>query len=617
MTMRKAIKTIGVRRKLPVQTLKTPWTDSVREENVWQEYPRPQMVRDSWQNLNGYWSYAIGKDKKTPAEWDGRILVPFSPEAPLSGVNRQLMPGETLWYRREFEVERPQATEGNLTGHYLLHFGAVDERCKVWINGSLAGSHAGGYLPFTLDITGWLKTGVNTLVLACQDDSDTSYHTRGKQKLRRGGMFYTAQSGIWQTVWLEHVPELYMDSLEIRPRYDEKKVDLQIHLGGDRNDMAVVCRATVTDAEGRRVADQMGQPDRLTLSIPDMISWTPENPYLYGLQITLYSQDSRARSGEPLAMDQVTSYFAMRHISIEQDEKGMYRLFLNHQPCFQNGVLDQGYWPDGLMTAPCDEALVHDISEMKSCGFNVLRKHCKIEPLRWYYHCDRLGMLVWQDMVNGGGTYHMLPLCYLPTLFPFYGRGRRDAKLFTGRLGRRSRREWYDQCKATIELLKNHPSIVTWVLFNEGWGQFDAEKTLAFARSLDDSRLIDGASGWFDHGIGDFRSVHRYFRKVKCPTDKRNSKKGIYRALVISEYGGRSYAVQGHTATKRVYGYRKAKCNDEWKGKTGALLWDIDQLYTQGLSGAIYTQLSDIEDEVNGILTYDRQINKIVYSEWE
>lgn len=600
-----AARAAGVRQaNLPVRNLKTPWTDSVTEETVWQEYPRPQMVRDSWQNLNGYWCYAIRRDQQTPGEWDGQILVPFSPEAPLSGVNRQLQPGETLWYGREFQI--PEWEDG----HWLLHFGGVDERCRVWVNGNLAGSHAGGYLPFTLDITGWLKTGTNTLMLDCQDDSDTSWHTRGKQMLKRGGMFYTAQSGIWQTVWLEHVPEIYIESLEILPDYDRSQVTLQVHLQGEQENMAVICRATVTGEQGQRMVDKMGQPGRMSLAIPQRIPWTPEQPYLYGLQVTLYCQDSRLRNGEPLATDTVDSYFAMRHISVETDERGIPRLCLNHRPYFQHGVLDQGYWPDGLLTAPCDEALVHDIMEMKKAGFNMLRKHCKVEPLRWYYHCDRLGMLVWQDMVNGGTAYDMLHLCYLPTLFPSYGNGPHDIGKYTGRSNHPAREEWYGECEATIRLLKNHPCITTWVLFNEGWGQFEAEKTMAFARRLDESRPIDGASGWFDHGIGDVKSVHNYFRKLKCPSDGKNLRKGVRRALVISEYGGVAYPVREHTATGKTYGYRNLKSKEEWQRRAGGLLQAARRLEAQGLSAAVYTQVSDIEDEVNGILTYDRKVNK-------
>lgn len=609
-----AAKAAGIRQaNLPVRDLKTPWTDSVTEETVWQEYPRPQMVRNLWQNLNGCWCYAIRQDHQTPAEWDGQILVPFSPEAPLSGVNRQLQPGETLWYGREFEVGVTDDEENSekKAGHYLLHFGAVDQRCKVWINGNPAGTHTGGYLPFTLDITGWVKPGTNTLVLACQDDSDTSWHARGKQMLKRGGMFYTAQSGIWQTVWLEQVPEIYIDSLEVYPQYDKKQVILHIHLQGEQENMAVICRATVTDAQGQRVADKMGKPDRICLSLPQMIPWTPEQPYLYDLQVTLYCQDSRVRNDEPLATDIVDSYFAMRHIGVELDEQGVPRLCLNYQPYFQNGVLDQGYWPDGLLTAPCDDAMIYDITEMKKAGFNMLRKHCKVEPLRWYYHCDRLGMLVWQDMVNGGTAYDMLRVCYLPTVFPFYGSGSHAAGKYTGRTTQSSRQEWYEECEATINLLKNHPCIVTWVLFNEGWGQFDAAKTLEFARSLDDSRPIDAASGWFDHQIGDFRSVHNYFRKLKCPSDEKNFRKGVHRALVISEYGGAAFPVKGHTATEKTYGYRNLKSKAAWQKKAGSLLQEIHRLKAEGLSAAVYTQVSDIEDEVNGILTYDRRVNKL------
>jgi hypothetical protein len=352
----------------------------------------------------------------------------------------------------------------------------------------------------------------------------------------------------------------------------------------------------------------MGKPGEIRVSIPEAIPWTPKRPYLYGLRVTLYCQEKDTKNAEPLVTDVVDSYFAMRHISVEMDKQGIPRLCLNHKPYFQNGVLDQGYWPDGLMTAPCDEALVYDIMQMKKAGFNMLRKHCKVEPLRWYYHCDRLGMLVWQDMVNGGTDYNMLHLCYLPTVFPAYGNGPHDEEKYTGRRKRESKQEWYEQTRKTIELLKNHPSVVTWVLFNEGWGQFEAEATFRYVKNLDSTRIIDAASGWFDHGLGNCRSVHNYFRTLQCPSPKKNQK--THRTAVISEYGGVAYPIPGHIATDQVYGYQNLKSAKKWQTKVRQLLDRIERLEKQGLSAAVYTQVSDIEDEVNGILTYDRKINK-------
>lgn len=655
-----AIKAASLKQEnISVNELKTPWTDQVTVHNVWQEYPRPQMVRHSYINLNGLWDYAIvdGITEQTPDTWDGHILVPFSPEAPLSGVKRQLIPGQTLCYRRTFSGEHPADLPD---GRLLLRFGAVDQRCQVYVNHQKVGDHEGGYLPFSLDITEAIHDGTNTLHVFCQDDSDTSYHTRGKQMLKRGGMFYTAQSGIWQTVWMEWVPSLYIEALRLTPDYDQSQICVTVHTTGSlpakptdasameaaamnagdvgpntTDSTSVVYRILVT-SKGKPIAGLSTESPHFTLVIPDFVPWTPETPYLYDLTLEICDAADPTR-----VIDRVESYFAMRCVTVEQDAQGIARLCLNHEPYFQHGLLDQGYWPDGLLTAPCDAAYIYDIQTMKDAGFNMLRKHCKLEPLRWYYHCDRLGMLVWQDITNGGSSYDMFHVCYRPTLLPFTADGAYDRAKGTGRTDPASQAEWYHECQATIELLYNCPSLVSWVVFNEGWGQFDTEKATAFAKALDSTRTFDQASGWFDHQGGDMKSVHNYFRKLVCPPTNTASQDGDrstaacatmasvdtdptsahaappsanrcgLRAAVISEYGGLALPLPGHITTDQVYGYKNLKSMKEFQSRFQAMMKHILSLEADGLSAAVYTQVSDIEDEVNGLLTYDRKVNKV------
>lgn len=597
-------------------SLKTPWTDRVNPGHVWEEYPRPQMVRDSYINLNGLWHYAIrGISAPGPrGSWDGKILVPFSPESMLSGVMRQLKPGQVLHYGRRFTLPRiPKARR------LLLHFGAVDERCRVCVNGHEAGRHQGGYLPFTFDITALVHPGHNTLTVSCLDDSDTGCHTRGKQMLKRGGIFYTAQSGIWQTVWMEWVPDIYVENIRLTPEYDRGRLHCRITLNQPSPDVLFHVTAS---AEGETVAELSAVSSDFSLDIPDFLPWTPETPYLYDLKIELCLPD---KAQKRTVTDCVASYFAMRCFSVERDAEGIARLCLNHVPYFHNGVLDQGYWPDGLYTAPCDEAFIHDILTMKKAGFNMLRKHCKLEPLRWYYHCDRLGMLVWQDIPNGGSSYDMLRVCYLPTLIPSRGIRDRELPAATGRTSPAGRQEWYRQTRETIAHLYSCPCIASWVLFNEGWGQFDTARATDFVRGLDPTRTLDQASGWFDHRGGDMRSVHNYFRRLTCPErntpcldragtrpeDTPSPNRCGMRAAVISEYGGLALPMSGHTATGQSFGYRSLTSQEDFRERFSALLSQICHLAGQGLSAAVYTQVSDIEDEVNGILTYDRIINKL------
>ncbi len=582
--------------------LTTVWGENLNPEHVLEEYPRPQLKRDNYTILNGYWNYAITRTPDIPEAYDGKILVPFSPESILSGVEKQLQPEEYLWYERSIFISAEEyASLPIVCGHspsskrLILHFGAVDQIAHVYLNGKTVCTHSGGYLPFEADITPFLREGNNSLSVCVQDTSDTSYHTRGKQTLKRGGMFYTAQSGIWQTVWMEWVPKTYIRKLYLTPDYDKGEVHIRILTAGAAPAQIQIfsgsCCIFNTSYE------QPGKKDFYSLSLCAPLSeihpWHPDDPYLYTLNIQFGS-------------DSVESYFAMRTFTVEPDETGIMRFCLNHKPLFLHGVLDQGYWPDGLYTAPSDQALVSDIRSMQKLGFNMIRKHIKIESCRWYYHCDRLGMIVWQDMVSGGSTYSLPLVCYLPTLFPKVSGHLKDNnyKLF-GRLSKKGRESWTKECLDTIDYLYNTPSIAVWVPFNEGWGQFDANRITGLIREKDPTRLIDQASGWFDQGGGDFKSVHNYFRKLSVVKDPR--------AFVLSEYGGYACRIQRHSSVERIYGYKKFATRVEFSKAYRSLIQkDLKPLIKKGLCGAVYTQLSDVEEEMNGLLTYDRKVCKLI-----
>lgn len=551
--------------------MKTPWTDQVDRNLPLPEYPRPQMARADWLNLNGPWDYAITGSTRQPAEYEGTIAVPFSPEAELSGVGRSLKSGESLWYHRQVLI--PAQFSGK---RLLLHFGAVDQTATVWINGQQAGSHVGGYLPFTLDITDLIEDGAADIVVRVTDDTEKSGLTRGKQRSKRGGIWYTPQSGIWQTVWMEAVPECYVKNLLITPDFDSAVVEIAAEIVG--NELAY--------------AQFQGQSYLLParIPVPDFEPWCPEKPKLYGFTVTC---------GEDL----VQSYFAMRKFSVEKDEKGVPRLFLNNRPYFHNGLLDQGYWPDGLYTAPTDEAMIHDISTAKAMGFNMLRKHIKVEPLRWYYHCDRYGMLVWQDMPCGGGKYNPL-IVSAPLVTNIHLKD--TAYWLFGRSNSKARAQFKAELGAMVNHLYNCPCIAMWVPFNEGWGQFDAAKMHDFVRAVDPTRTIDHASGWHDQGVGQVVSRHVYFRKYVFKADRKG------RAVLLSEFGGYNHHVSGHCFNNKNFGYK----NFETPAQLEIAIEDLYQKQIgpakmEGLAAAVYTQLSDVEDELNGLLTYDRKVVKI------
>lgn len=540
------------------------------------EYPRPQLRRDSYLNLNGPWDYAITDTDVQPERFDGQILVPFSPEAPLSGVRRTLTPDRFLWYRR-----RVTLPAGFVRERTLLHFGAVDQEAAVFVNGEQLAHHIGGYLPFFCDVTEALHGGDALEIVVCvRDGTDASYHTRGKQKRARGGIWYTPQSGIWQTVWMESLPKTHIRSLRITPLFDEAAVEL-------RAQTSLPC-ACVARLDGRTVTFCSGTAVRIPM--PGFHPWSPEDPFLYDLTL---------EAGE----DRVESYFAMRSFGVGPDAKGRPRLLLNGKPYFHTGVLDQGYWPEGLYTAPSDEALAADIALMKRMGFNMLRKHIKVEPLRWYYHCDRLGMLVWQDMPNGGGRYRLSTVS-LPL---FTGRHRDDhAYAAFARQEAAGRREFAKELREMVEHLYNCPCIAMWVPFNEGWGQFDARETAEWLRAFDPTRTVDHASGWHDQGAGDVRSLHVYFRPY------RHRQEDGARATVLSEFGGYNLRVAGHAFSRKDFGYRRFRTAEEF----GFALQDlyvrqIIPAKAQGLSATVYTQLSDVEDELNGLVTYDRAVVKM------
>lgn len=571
-----------------MRQLKTRWADQVDKEHVLEEYPRPLLKRDSYMNLNGLWDYAITIEKGRPRSYDGKILVPFSPEAFLSGVNRQLQPAETLWYYRELPDE-VKAEDGK---RWLLHFGAVDQYAVVYVNGKRAARHLGGYLPFTVDVTDALRDEKNEVLIQVRDYSDAFYYARGKQKLRRGGMFYTAQSGIWQTVWMEKVPDVYITDIVAAPLYDEKAFRIKVLVRGGGSVQPVKVEVTVSSDGMKPVRVKGNAGEELLISTGKFHAWSPEDPFLYDIRVCA-------------GADSAGSYAAMRKVHVERDKEGIPRIYLNNRPYFQRGVLDQGYWPEGLYTPPCDEAMIYDIQMMKALGFNMLRKHLKIEPQRWYYHCDRLGMLVWQDMVNGGRSYRSWYVTYLATAIEYFHLHMPDSMLWLlRRRDERGRKQFVSEMKETIRRLYGHPSIVTWVIFNEGWGQFHAGEVTEIAREEDDTRLIDQASGWFDQGGGDMRSIHNYFFPLEIiPQD---------RVTVLSEYGGYSLSVPEHRMYRKIYGYRIYRKPEELtKGYRGLIEKSVLPNIEKGLSAVIYTQLSDVEEEVNGILTYDRKFLKL------
>ena len=551
----------------------TPWGEKLDKDNILKEYPRPQLRRDSYLNLNGEWEFCVCESDCPPEEYPETILVPFSPESELSGAVTKPRKCDFLWYRRRLTLP-----EGFNRGRVLLHFGAVDQRAAVFVNGRELAAHVGGFTPFSADITDALEGDELELLVRASDITDASWHSRGKQSSKRGGIWYTPQSGIWQTVWMESVPEKHIESLRILPRFDEGEVELLVVGEGEFT-------ATV---EGEDYTFPAGEPVRIKLK--ELHPWTPETPYLY---------DFTLRLGE----DRVESYFAMRKFSVETDGDGVKRLFLNGKPYFHNGMLDQGYWSDGMLTAPSDEALIFDIQTAKDMGFNMLRKHIKLEPMRWYYHCDRLGMLVWQDMPSGGTKYK--PLIISVPLVSKKHLSDRHYGLF-GRRSADGRAQYYAELREMISALYNCPCIAMWVPFNEGWGQFDAKRAYDYILSMDESRTIDHASGWHDQYIGETKSWHVYFKRYVFEPDR------LGRAVMLTEFGGYNHRVDGHCFNTKDFGYKRYESVNSFTLAFRDLYREqIIPAWKQGLAAAVYTQLSDVEDELNGLVTYDRKVVKI------
>ncbi len=541
--------------------LMTRWAALVSPTNAHPEYPRPQMVRPDWLNLNGLWDYVVTPYASVaPQAYYGQILVPFPIESALSGVMRHLDEDSTLWYRRTFRV--PEKWAGR---RIRLHFGAVDWRTRVFINGVEIGQHRGGYDGFSFDITDHLQwTNDEQIVVAVSDPTEGDQPC-GKQSRKPEGIFYTPTSGIWQTVWLEPVPEVCIDHLRMTPDVDARALHVRVTVASLASSLQVDVQAS---ADGKAVGHVTGPANQeLTLPLADPHLWSPSDPFLYDLRVTL-------RDGDRV-LDAVTSYFGMRKISLRKDETGVMRIALNDQFLFQIGTLDQGFWPDGIYTAPTDDALRFDIEFLKEAGFNLARKHVKVEPDRWYYWCDKLGLLVWQDMPSGNNTTP------------------------------ESRTQFEAELQRMVEGRFNHPSIIVWVLFNEGWGQYDTERLAGLLKTLDPSRLVDNASGWTDKRAGDLIDMHSY-PGPEC------SQPEIDRASVLGEFGGLGLGLPGHTWSQKTWGYQPMPDIATFISRYSKMLDRVHFLNNAfGLSAAVYTQTTDVETECNGLMTYDRAVSKL------
>lgn len=558
--------------------LTTPWTNKVSPLNVHNEYPRPQMQREKWANLNGLWNYNIlpALEDYTVAEKsiaDGEILVPFPIESDLSGVKKILSPEQQLWYRRTFII--PASWKGQ---RVLLHFGAVDWKTMVWVNGKKIGTHEGGYDAFTYDITEALKNDAKQqLTVAVWDPSDSGYQPVGKQSLNPRGIWYTATSGIWQTVWLEPVPQIAIKDLKMTPDIDRKTLQLNVNTNGNADGYTIVATAFAKSTKVAEVKGTVGE--QINIQLDNVKLWSPDHPFLYDLNVALFHNGKQ--------VDEVKSYFGMRKISLGKDKAGIMRLFLNNEPLFQFGPLDQGFWPDGIYTAPTDEAMKFDIEKTKAWGFNMIRKHVKVEPARWYYYCDKLGMLVWQDMPSG--DKHI----------------RKDEPDIT-RVAQ-SAYDYKTELKQMIDEHYNHPCIVTWVPFNEGWGQFQTAEVAALVKQLDPTRLVDATTGWADRGVGDMHDMHEYPGPGMFPVEDK-------RASVLGEFGGQALVVKDHLwltdFSKAPRHYKTSTSADALHQKYKLMMDTLSLLKKQGLSAAVYTQTTDVEVEVNGLMTYDRKVVK-------
>lgn len=539
----------------------TRWGRDVSATNVWPEYPRPQLVREQWLNLNGHWDFAVtSDDRSAPATFEGKILVPFPIESHLSGVGRRIDERDVLWYRRKFKV--PESWRGN---RIKLHFGAVDWMATVFVNGCELGTHRGGYDAFTFDLTAALNwSGENELVVAVKDPTEGD-QPRGKQSRRPEGIFYLPSSGIWQTVWLEPVPDEGIDALYLMPELGTRRLRIRVMAKAASADCHAEVIARLDGEEAGRASGDVGA--ELTVPLRVVRPWSPDEPALYDLEVTI-------RKGAR-EIERVGSYFGLREIRVGTDDGGRQHLFLNGRPLFQVGVLDQGYWPDGLYTPPSEQAMRFDLETAKRLGFNLVRKHVKVEPARWYYWTDRLGLLVWQDMPSGNNATQ------------------------------EGRRQFESELHRIMEQLGNHPSLVMWVLFNEGWGQFDTERLVRRMKIADPTRLVNNASGWTDAKVGDVIDLHSYPHPLAPTTE-------TTRAGVLGEFGGLGLAIENHKWSRKTWGYHDVA---DAQTLTTEYCGMLDNVWTlqkhQGLAAAVYTQLTDVETECNGFLTYDREVLKV------
>jgi beta-galactosidase/beta-glucuronidase len=558
----------------------TRWSYKVDSTQPFPEYPRPQFKRAEWLNLNGLWDYAIRpKEKSEVSDFDGKILVPFPIESALSGVKKKLKPRQKLWYRRKFEI--PKEWKDN---NILLHFGAVDWETTIWVNKKKIGSHQGGYTPFSFEISRFIDIkDENELIVEVWDPTDAGGQERGKQVSRPVAIWYTAVSGIWQTVWLEPVSKIYIKNFKLIPNIDDETIRISVNVNNSPDDCKI--RAEVKEGETRSISMVNKIDKDIIIKIPSPKLWSPKSPFLYDFTIKIEQENE--------IIDKVESYFGMRKISLGEGNNGIKTIVLNNEKIFQYGTLDQGYWPDGLYTAPTDEALRYDIEITKGLGFNMIRKHVKVEPARWYYYCDKIGILVWQDMPNGGVNY----MTDLPPNINDYKDLREEG----------SKKYYYKELESMILSLFNSPCIVTWVPFNEGWGQFDTEKVSNLVKELDPTRLVNAASGWFDFGVGDIFDQHSYPNPILPNKDKIGS-----RAAVVGEFGGLGLEIEDHMWNiKNKFVYRNLHDQQGLMKKYENLISKLKNLIKKGLSAAIYTQTTDVEGEVNGLLTYDREILKM------